>query len=125
MTPENVLYYASVKDAAGYTVSYKTQYRFAQMAFDGDFEPVIEHYPSDDFPVQPAPAPCPPPPPTPLTAPHSAPTATRFRMSVLASPSSLTPRFLGWPHYNQRVSALGERQVMIPGTSIYECATNV
>jgi hypothetical protein len=56
--PENILYYASVRDAAGYTVSSKMHYQFAEMAFGTDFVPRLEHFPRDDFPVPPPPAPC-------------------------------------------------------------------
>lgn len=54
-TPENILYYASVKDAAGYTVSSKMHYGFSEMAFGSGFVPVLEHFPRDNFPVPPAP----------------------------------------------------------------------
>jgi cephalosporin-C deacetylase-like acetyl esterase len=58
-TPENVLYYASVEDAAGYTVSSKLDYGFDPMTFEsaaaGGFVPVLEHFPGDDFPVPRAP----------------------------------------------------------------------
>jgi cephalosporin-C deacetylase-like acetyl esterase len=57
-TPENVLYYASVLDDVGYTVSSKMHYQLAEMAFGSDFVPRLEHFPRDEFPVPPPPAPC-------------------------------------------------------------------
>jgi dienelactone hydrolase len=54
----NVLYYAQVTDAAGYTVSSPVQFRGQEMTFGTDFVPVIEHFPRDDFPVPPPPAAC-------------------------------------------------------------------
>jgi cephalosporin-C deacetylase-like acetyl esterase len=57
-TPGNLLYYASVQDAADYTVSSKMHYQFAEMAFGTGFVPRLEHFPRDDFPVPPPPAPC-------------------------------------------------------------------
>jgi hypothetical protein len=60
-TPENVLYYASVSDGAGYTVSSKLYYGFEEMSFEsavaGGFSPVLDHFPGDDLPV-PAPPSC-------------------------------------------------------------------
>lgn len=56
-TPENVLYYASARDAAGYTVSSKVHYGFSEMGFGGGFTPVVEHFWRDDFPV-PSPPDC-------------------------------------------------------------------
>jgi len=61
-TPENVLYYASVTDAAAYTISSKIYYGPQEMAFGSGFVPVIEHFPRDSFPV--------PPPPVCMTTPN-------------------------------------------------------
>jgi hypothetical protein len=57
-TPENILYYVSVRDVADSTVSSKLYYRFAEMAFGTGFVPRLEHFPRDQFPVPPPPAPC-------------------------------------------------------------------
>jgi dienelactone hydrolase len=57
-TPDNILYYASVQDTAGYTVSSKMHYQFAEMAFGTDFVPRLAHFPRDEFPVPPPPTPC-------------------------------------------------------------------
>ncbi len=58
-TPENILYFVSVKDEADYTVTSKLYYQFEEMRFGSGFTPRIEHYPKDDLPVPPPPAPCP------------------------------------------------------------------
>ena len=55
LTPENVVYFASATDAAGYTASSKLYYRSGEMAFGQGFVPRIEHWGRDTFPVQPAP----------------------------------------------------------------------
>jgi dienelactone hydrolase len=57
-TPANILYYASVRDEADYTVSSKMHYQFAEMAFGADFVPLLEHFPGDGLPVPPPPMPC-------------------------------------------------------------------
>lgn len=57
VTPENILYYATVKDAANYTITSKMYYKASEMDFCSDFVPLIEHFPRDTFPVQPPPAP--------------------------------------------------------------------
>ena len=56
VTPDNVLYFAQVQDSAGYTISSKMYYKSGQLDFCGDFLPVIEHFPGDNFPVQAPPA---------------------------------------------------------------------
>jgi len=55
LTPDNVLYFASVTDTLGSTVSSKMYYRSGEMAFGQGFVPTIEHEPGDDFPVPPPP----------------------------------------------------------------------
>jgi len=50
VTPDNIIYLASVKDGANFTVTSKLYYRTRVMAF-GQFVPIIEHYPGDMFPV--------------------------------------------------------------------------
>lgn len=57
ITPGNVLYFATAHDWAGFAVSSRMYYREDVLAFCDDFLPTIEHYPRDDFPVQPAPFP--------------------------------------------------------------------
>jgi hypothetical protein len=57
VTSDNILYFAQVEDAAGYTLSSKMYYKGSEMAPCSDFVPVLEHFPRDDFPVQPPPAP--------------------------------------------------------------------
>jgi hypothetical protein len=57
VTPNNVIYLASVKDAANYTVTSELYYRSRVMVFGRGFVPIIEHYPGDMFPVPPPP-PC-------------------------------------------------------------------
>jgi dienelactone hydrolase len=54
--PENLLYFAVVKDQADFTISSKMYYKAGEMRFCDDFVPLIEHFPGDHFPVQPAPA---------------------------------------------------------------------
>lgn len=51
VTPNNIIYLASVKDGANYTVTSKLYYRTHVMAFGQRFVPIIEHYPGDMFPV--------------------------------------------------------------------------
>ena len=58
VTPANILYYASVRDGADYTVSSKMHYQFAEMSFGTDFVPLLEHFPRDDLPVPLPPKPC-------------------------------------------------------------------
>jgi cephalosporin-C deacetylase-like acetyl esterase len=55
VTTDNVLYFASVSDASGYTLSSKLYYRGGLLAFGSGFTPVIEHWDRDDFPVVPPP----------------------------------------------------------------------
>jgi cephalosporin-C deacetylase-like acetyl esterase len=57
-TPANILYYATVRDVADYTVSSKMHYQSAEMAFGTDFVPLLEHFPRDQLPVPPPPVPC-------------------------------------------------------------------
>jgi len=56
--PQNVLYYASVQDDAGYDISSRLYYQGREMGFETDFVPRIEHYPKDHFRVAPPPPPC-------------------------------------------------------------------
>jgi hypothetical protein len=56
VTPDNIIYLASVKDAH-YTLTSKLYYRSQVMTFGQGFVPIIEHYPGDTFPV-PAPPSC-------------------------------------------------------------------
>jgi hypothetical protein len=56
VTPNNIIYLASVKDEANYTVTSKLYYRTRVMAFGQGFLPIIEHYPGDNFPVPPRPS---------------------------------------------------------------------
>jgi cephalosporin-C deacetylase-like acetyl esterase len=58
-SPENLLVYASVQDAAAYTISSKIYYQGREMGFGTDFIPRIEHFPRDDLAVPPPPGPCP------------------------------------------------------------------
>lgn len=53
-TPENILYYVSVKDS-DYSISSKMYRGSTEMAFDSTFAPTIEHFPRDSFPVPPVP----------------------------------------------------------------------
>jgi hypothetical protein len=55
--PGNVLYFATLRDWAGFAVSSRMYYRDSVLAFCDDFLPGIEHYPADNFPVPPAPLP--------------------------------------------------------------------
>ena len=57
-TADNLIYYASVSDWEGYTVSSRVYRGGAPMAFSPAFQPVLEHFPRDSFPVPPAPAAC-------------------------------------------------------------------
>jgi dienelactone hydrolase len=54
---DNLLFYASATDAAGYTVSSKMYYQLQPMEFCTGFVPRISHFPGDDFPVPTPPAP--------------------------------------------------------------------
>jgi dienelactone hydrolase len=58
LAPDNAIYFASVTDTSGYTVSSKMYYRGGEMAWGSTFSPVIEHWDRDDFPV-PTPPSCP------------------------------------------------------------------
>jgi hypothetical protein len=55
VTPDNIIYLASVKDGANYTVTSKLYYRLGVMAFGQGFLPIIEHYDRDTLPVPPPP----------------------------------------------------------------------
>jgi dienelactone hydrolase len=55
VAPDNVLYFASVSDWLGASVSSKMYHRSSELAFGSGFVPVIEHWHGDDFPVQPSP----------------------------------------------------------------------
>ena len=55
VTPNNIVYLASVKDQANYTVTSKLYYRSGVMRFGQGFLPIIEHYDGDTLPVPPAP----------------------------------------------------------------------
>ena len=55
VTPNNIIYLASVKDGANYTVTSKLYYRSGVMAFGQGFLPIIEHYYGDTLPVPPPP----------------------------------------------------------------------
>jgi hypothetical protein len=55
VTPSNIIYLASVKDEANYTVTSKLYYRSGVMAFGQGFLPIIEHYYGDTLPVPPPP----------------------------------------------------------------------
>jgi cephalosporin-C deacetylase-like acetyl esterase len=55
VTPDDIIYLASVKDDANYTVTSKLYYRSGVMAFGQGFLPIIEHYDGDTFPVPPPP----------------------------------------------------------------------
>jgi hypothetical protein len=55
VTPSNIVYLASVKDGANYTVTSKLYYRSGVMAFGQGFLPIIEHYYGDTLPVPPPP----------------------------------------------------------------------
>ena len=54
--PDNILYFATVKDEANFTITSKMYYKAGELAFCDDFVPRIEHFPGDNFPVQPPPA---------------------------------------------------------------------
>ncbi len=56
-TPENVLYFATVRDEADYTVTSKMYYKAGEMRFCDDLVPLIEHFHRDAFPVPPSPSP--------------------------------------------------------------------
>ncbi len=56
VTPNNIIYLASVKDQANYTVTSKLYYRSRVMAFGQGFLPIIEHYDGDTLPVPPPPS---------------------------------------------------------------------
>ena len=53
--PENILYFATVKDEANFTITSKISYKAGELAFCDDFVPRIEHFPGDNFSVQPPP----------------------------------------------------------------------
>jgi len=54
-----ILYFASARDAADYTVGSKMYYQSSEMQFCTGFIPRIEHFPRDSFPVPPPPeGPC-------------------------------------------------------------------
>jgi hypothetical protein len=55
VTPNNIIYLASVKDGTSYTVTSKLYYRWGVMAFRQGFLPIIEHYYGDTLPVPPPP----------------------------------------------------------------------
>jgi cephalosporin-C deacetylase-like acetyl esterase len=55
VTPDNIIYLASVKDEANYTVTSKLYYRSRVLAFGQGFLPIIEHYDGDTLPVPPSP----------------------------------------------------------------------
>ena len=58
--PGNTLYFATVTDFAGSTISSKMYYQNEEMEFGSDFVPLIEPFPRDcdDCPTQKAPPPC-------------------------------------------------------------------
>ena len=56
VTPNNIIYLASVQDEANYTVTSRLYYRTRVMAFGQGFLPIIEHYPGDTLPVPPPPS---------------------------------------------------------------------
>ena len=58
VSPDNVLFYAAVEDSALYTISSKLYYQDREMDFESGFMPSIEHYPKDDYEVQPSPPAC-------------------------------------------------------------------
>ena len=58
VTPNNIIYLASVRDGANYTVTSKLYYRSGVMAFGQGFLPIIEHWYGDALPV-PSPPNCP------------------------------------------------------------------
>ena len=55
LTTENILYFASITDKAGYTFSSRLYRGTSPMAFGSSFAPDIEHWRSDTFPVPPSP----------------------------------------------------------------------
>ena len=55
LMPDNALYFATVGDTTGYSVSSKIYYRSGEMTWGTGFTPVIEHWDRDAFPVQPSP----------------------------------------------------------------------
>ena len=57
-TADNLIYYASAGDLAGYTISSKVYRGGGEMTFSPDFAPVLEHFPRDNFPVPPPPDRC-------------------------------------------------------------------
>jgi cephalosporin-C deacetylase-like acetyl esterase len=58
VTPENLLYFASVQDQSAYRVSSRLYYGDGEMDFGTGFVPAIEHFPRDDFEVPPPPPAC-------------------------------------------------------------------
>jgi hypothetical protein len=57
-TADNLIYYASARDVAGYTISSKVYRGGSELTFSPDFAPVLEHFPHDNFPSPPAPDRC-------------------------------------------------------------------
>lgn len=55
VTPDNVLYFASVTDESSSTVSSKLYYQRGELEFGSGFTPVIEHWGRDEFPIAPPP----------------------------------------------------------------------
>lgn len=55
LTPDNAIYFATVADTSGYSVSSKMHYQAGEMTWGSGFTPVIEHWDRDTFPVQPSP----------------------------------------------------------------------
>jgi hypothetical protein len=51
LTPDNAIYFATVGDTTGYTVSSKIYYRSGEMTWGAGFTPIIEHWDRDTFPV--------------------------------------------------------------------------
>jgi len=57
-TADNLIYYASAGDLAGYTISSKVYRGGSEMTFSPEFAPLLEHFPRDTFPVPPPPDRC-------------------------------------------------------------------
>jgi dienelactone hydrolase len=55
--PDNVLYFAMVRDLANFTITSKMYYGAGELSFCGSFLPSIEHFGRDTFPVPPVPDP--------------------------------------------------------------------
>jgi hypothetical protein len=60
VTADNLIYFASVSDHAGYTVTSKFYRGGREMTFSSAFTPIIEHFPRDEFPVPAPPQRCDP-----------------------------------------------------------------